>query len=309
MKTMKTLWVSMLSLGFLCGCSKPVTYKISWWNGDDLLGTSDVKKGEVPEYEGAAPTKTDSTGEFEYTFAGWSPEVVEAVEDASYTAEFEEKRVNWSKEERELQVEKLGETLPYFPAAEDAVWEFDEKYNCLSIGAGASVADVSAAFVAGGFVNAVLDESDPELVISEFYKVNGEKFLDVDVYGDAEVCYVDVYLPEDLPTLEGVISSIANGMFKDPTAYQEDGEGGYWTGGLYPAANFNSLTQFAQKIAAGLMPSGVYVVMSKETTLTSGAAAYIVAGVSPNGIAVELLAYASGTNYVGQFSVYALPTE
>lgn len=307
---MKTLWVSMLSLGFLCGCSKPVTYKISWWNGDDLLATTNVKKGEMPEFEGADPTKTDSTGEFEYTFVGWTPEVVEAVEDASYSAEFEEKRVNWSKDERDEQVEKLGEAIPFFPAAEDAVWEWDETYECFSIEAGASVDDVTAALVKGGYVAAVYDDSDPDMVISELFKAGAETYLDVDVYGDAEVCYVDVYAPAELPTMEGLISAIANGMFGDPTAYQEDGAGGYWTAGSYKAANFdNDLAAFGEAIAYYMMPQGVYVVESRAATLSTGDQAYVVLGVTPNNLAVQLLAYASGTSFIGQFSVYEATAE
>ena len=64
------------------------TYTIIWnnWDGTELT-RDEVTHGEMPSYSGDTPTK-ESTAEYDYTFLGWSPEVVVATEDATYTAEF-----------------------------------------------------------------------------------------------------------------------------------------------------------------------------------------------------------------------------
>ena len=71
----------------LAACGKKVT--VTWKNEDGTVLETDVikKKGTIPTYDGAEPTKT-STAEYEFKFAGWSPEVVVASEDATYTATF-----------------------------------------------------------------------------------------------------------------------------------------------------------------------------------------------------------------------------
>ena len=63
-------------------------WTITWMNGDQLLATSYVPDGEKPEYKGATPTKA-ADAEFTYTFSGWTPEVVPATANATYTATFD----------------------------------------------------------------------------------------------------------------------------------------------------------------------------------------------------------------------------
>ena len=65
------------------------TYTITWKNGDAILGKTNVKRGETPEYIGETPTK-DATVDKTYTFKGWDPEITEATEDTTYTAQFDE---------------------------------------------------------------------------------------------------------------------------------------------------------------------------------------------------------------------------
>lgn len=189
---MKALFVSVMSLGLLCGCAgaKPVTYSISWYNGDTLLNTSTVEKDATPEYEGETPTKTDSTGEYEYTFSGWSPEVVPAVEDAEYKAQFDKKRVNWSADERALQKEKLTVELPYFEVGKTDAWYYDEDYDCVSIVCSTETSDIAAAFAEAGYECVGEDEGDYEyqLLVDDPYVVDVEIY--VSTTGD--VC-VDAY--------------------------------------------------------------------------------------------------------------------
>ena len=68
-------------------CSTLEGFEISFMNGETLLQTKIVPEGEMPEYTGKTPEK-ESDGEHDYFFKGWTPELVEATEDASYQAVF-----------------------------------------------------------------------------------------------------------------------------------------------------------------------------------------------------------------------------
>ena len=64
------------------------TYEIKWMNyGNRLLYKETVHEGETPAYSGEIPTRTPTT-KYTYTFSGWSPEIVPAFEDATYTAQY-----------------------------------------------------------------------------------------------------------------------------------------------------------------------------------------------------------------------------
>ena len=71
------------------GTEPPVTnYHIIFQNYDGTtLYEVDVAEGEIPVYEGATPEKP-ATAEYSYTFTGWTPDVVAATCDATYTAVF-----------------------------------------------------------------------------------------------------------------------------------------------------------------------------------------------------------------------------
>ena len=71
-------------------------YTITWVvNGEETK--VDVEYGTTPVFDGT-PVK-ESTAEFEYEFKGWTPEVVDVVGEATYTAEFTAKtrtyKVTW----------------------------------------------------------------------------------------------------------------------------------------------------------------------------------------------------------------------
>jgi hypothetical protein len=97
MKNYKILFPLLLGLTSLvaCGGSNPEvppetkTYTITWVNHDDtvLEVDIDVIENTLPSYDGAVPTKAQTTENL-YIFAGWQPEVVVATEDTTYKATF-----------------------------------------------------------------------------------------------------------------------------------------------------------------------------------------------------------------------------
>ena len=65
-------------------------YTITFKNeGGDVLESKQVPYGTTPSYTGPAPTK-DSTVQYEYSFAGWSPALAPVDGEAVYTATFNE---------------------------------------------------------------------------------------------------------------------------------------------------------------------------------------------------------------------------
>jgi hypothetical protein len=61
-------------------------YTITFKNGDDVLQSSAVKKGETPAYTGT-PTKPEDE-DYTYTFIGWDHEIAAVSAAATYTAQF-----------------------------------------------------------------------------------------------------------------------------------------------------------------------------------------------------------------------------
>ena len=63
-------------------------YTITFVDGDGkTIATQQLKKGEMPSYTGATPTKTN-TAEYTYAFTGWSPSITPVTGNQTYTAQF-----------------------------------------------------------------------------------------------------------------------------------------------------------------------------------------------------------------------------
>ena len=88
MKKTLSFILSSFALLSLISCG-PKRYTVTWLNYDESVLETDekVKKGEMPEYNGATPTReTDET--YVYEFAGWTPELTEVSKDVTYVATF-----------------------------------------------------------------------------------------------------------------------------------------------------------------------------------------------------------------------------
>ena len=65
-----------------------IGYTVTWLNYDNSeLGTTNVQYGSTPTYNGEPPTKPEDANNT-YTFAGWTPALAPATDNASYKAEF-----------------------------------------------------------------------------------------------------------------------------------------------------------------------------------------------------------------------------
>jgi len=64
-------------------------YRITWKNYDGTVLETDrrVRENTVPTYDGSAPTKPEDSS-YTYSWSGWTPKVVAATSDATYTATF-----------------------------------------------------------------------------------------------------------------------------------------------------------------------------------------------------------------------------
>ena len=110
----------------------PMTYTITWVNGEEVLETDVVAQGETPVYGGETPTKA-ADEQYTYTFAGWSPEVAAVTGDVTYTATFTSTTVTytitWMNGEELLATDTVayGETPVY--TGETPTKEADAQYS------------------------------------------------------------------------------------------------------------------------------------------------------------------------------------
>ena len=68
--------------------STSMGYSVVFMNGTDILASGRFLYGSFANYTGETPTKA-ATEDYEYTFAGWSPDLAIVTEDAVYMAVFD----------------------------------------------------------------------------------------------------------------------------------------------------------------------------------------------------------------------------
>ena len=88
------------------------------WDGSELQIT-EVAEGDMPRYFGSTPDRSDNN-QYTYAFAGWTPELAAATEDAIYTATF-------SSTLREYMITFLDEDSTVLSARE---WEYGTTPSC-----------------------------------------------------------------------------------------------------------------------------------------------------------------------------------
>lgn len=104
-------------------------YTIYFVNGEDTLQREQLEYGEMPEYKGETPTKADTETQY-FTFLGWTPDIAEVTEEATYSAEFEaHNKVPTNMEQTEQKIE-LDLTQPMYNVQGQRV---DETYHGIVI--------------------------------------------------------------------------------------------------------------------------------------------------------------------------------
>ena len=121
-KVNSLIFVSLMSLSLIMtSCDKKKQsdvpdneYTIKFVDYDNyLLSTIQVKEGTIPVYDGEEPFR-DPTKEYQYTFTGWTPEIVAAKEDTTYKATYsEEVRTYTVRFINDDGTELQKESLPY----------------------------------------------------------------------------------------------------------------------------------------------------------------------------------------------------
>ena len=76
---------------------RKVNHEITFKNYDGtVLEKKKVPEGETPSYTGTATPTKESDGQYEYTFKSWSPEIVKATGDATYTATYDKSEIKYN---------------------------------------------------------------------------------------------------------------------------------------------------------------------------------------------------------------------
>lgn len=199
-KIIKFIIGTALIMG-VAGCGGTKNYNIKFVNEDQtLLQELTVKAGEVPQYSGQTPTKTQ-TAEYTYTFKDWNPQVVAAHSDAIYTATYEAVKrkytITFNNDDGSLISSSLVEygTMPTPPA--DPTKDSSARYDYAFSGWDKEIVAVTedATYTATynrtvrNFLITFLDEDEETVLKSERYD-----------YGETPTC--------DEPTKEPTVSKV-----------------------------------------------------------------------------------------------------
>lgn len=72
------------------------SYTITWKNYDGAILEidSNIKMGEIPEYNGKTPEKP-SDERYSYTWSSWTPEITPVMENQTYTAVYSSSQIQY----------------------------------------------------------------------------------------------------------------------------------------------------------------------------------------------------------------------
>ena len=176
---------------------------------------TNVIYGATPSYDGATPTKA-STAEFDYTFNGWTPEIVAVTGDATYTATYTQTTrkytVTW----------KNGETV--LETDTDVPYGQHPDYN------GATPTKEQSGRQHYTFLGWALDpDSTVGIEDPSVLTISG----DTTYYAIFRKYVIGLYKDDDgvtrLYNENGVLQSSVTGLFYyDSTVYEDDGDDRYY---------------------------------------------------------------------------------
>ena len=113
-----------------CPDAVPTKYTIVFKNWDgSVLQSTQVEEGKMPQYTGATPTKPNDA-QYSYTFSGWTPQIVAATANATYTATFTATKL--PTDECDVKVTWLqtgGSGLGEITTDNSVVWKYDNRYG------------------------------------------------------------------------------------------------------------------------------------------------------------------------------------
>ena len=113
-----------------CPDAVPTKYTIVFKNWDgSVLQSTQVEEGKMPQYTGATPTKPNDA-QYSYTFSGWTPQIVAATANSTYTATFTATKL--PTDECDVKVTWLqtgGSGLGEITTDNSVVWKYDNRYG------------------------------------------------------------------------------------------------------------------------------------------------------------------------------------
>ena len=202
-------------------------YTITWNNWDHTpLTTSIVKEGDTPVYPGTTPTR-ENEGNITYSFKGWTPELIPANGNKTYTAEFTAAAQPQSTTEYEYNIHFLNE--PYGHGGDTVIYletnnpnRFDYSLGVLNSNNQAKKLNIKRGFY-GGSSQTTYDDLDLSSMTGYICICSPEctgdcKFVvyeyDYDTYTDVIVKTKSVniknYYAEQINWMQSVINSVTD---------------------------------------------------------------------------------------------------
>ena len=203
-------------------------YTITWNNWDHTpLTTSIVKEGDTPVYPGTTPTR-ENEGNITYSFKGWTPELIPANGNKTYTAEFTAAAQPQSTTEYEYNIHVLDEPYGGTDEVIMAVYVETNNPNVYNYGLGildsnnqAKKLNISKAYYKGSTTNTIYE--DLELPINSGYlaicspECTGNCKIVVYEYNDegrsivaTKSVYIKNYYAEESAWRQSVINQVTN---------------------------------------------------------------------------------------------------
>ena len=172
-------------------------YTITWLDdAGNLIDTTEVKAGKLPKHDDPAKAPTE---QYTYTFTGWTPEVVKAEGDATYTATFEQAArvytVTWLDDEGNV-IDQTGVPYGETPTHADPTLSDSESYTYVFKGWEPALAPVTGdATYTAVFDEIPKDPAAPEQTVEPeqapetftIYWLDGENVIDTTTAQAGEV--------------------------------------------------------------------------------------------------------------------------